>query len=369
MDSRLHSVIESLDTFCVRVPLPEPIEALGMVICEREFVFARVQAGSFIGTGFGLARQAGIDRVVQRHLAPLVVGQPASTIRAIWDTARASVRMIGEQGLFARALSVVDIALWDLLGHMLGAPLWRILGGASAQIPCLAIMGYYRQNDPVSAVRREAEKLAAAGYQRFKLPFGAGTELDRRRLSALHEVVGENALVAVDASAAFDSLKAAQAAWRSVERFNLAFLEDPFPASQWELAVHLAQSGDIRVAFGESISSPAILQKLGAMDGVDILRPDATYQLGVTGYMQGIAAALENRVPIFPHYFPDLHAPLVGALGGMMIEESPLEADTVGFRQLRAAQPDIRDGIWHLSDKPGFGIEWDEDALLRFRVT
>lgn len=362
------STIDSIEVFHVRVPLPEPIKALGSVITSRDFIFARVQAGGKFGTGFGLARQTGIDRMVRKHIAPRVVGKPASAIRQIWNESRDSVRMIGEQGIFARGLAVVDIALWDLLGNLLNTPLWRLLGGASAQVPCLAITGYYREDDPVGAVRREAEKLVAAGYQLFKLPFGAGTELDLKRLSAIREVVGENALVAVDASAAFDNIKSALDAWRPVEKLNIAFLEDPFPESKWELAIHFAQTTSVKIAFGESMSSPAIIQRLGAADGVDVLRPDATHQMGITGYLQGLAPALENRVPIYPHYFPDIHAPLVGALGGMMIEESPIECDTVGFRQLRATQPDIRDGIWHLTEKPGLGIDWDEDAIKRFRL-
>jgi L-alanine-DL-glutamate epimerase-like enolase superfamily enzyme len=365
------STIDSLDVFHVRVPLPEPIKALGSVIRSRDFIFARAQAGGKTGTGFGLARQAGIDRMIRQHIAPRVVGKPASAIRQIWTESRDSVRMIGEQGIFARALAVVDIALWDLLGSLLDTPLWCLLGGASPQVPCLAITGYYREDDPVGAVRREAEKLVAAGYQKFKLPFGAGAELDMKRLSVIREVVGQDALVAVDASAAFETIKAALDAWRPVENLNIAFLEDPFPESKWELAIRFAQTTDIKIAFGESMSSPAIIQRLGADDGVDVLRPDATHQMGITGYLQGIAPALENRTPIFPHYFPDIHAPLVGALGapgGLMVEESPVECDTVGFRQLRATQPDIRDGIWHLTEKPGLGIEWDEDALKRFRL-
>jgi D-arabinonate dehydratase len=360
--------IESVEAFHVRVPLPEPIEALGSLITSRDFVFARVHAGGHVGTGLGLARQAGIDCMIQQHIAPRVKGKPAGAIREIWNGARDSVRMIGEQGIYARALAVVDIALWDLFGQLLDTPLWRILGGFSAQIPCVAIMGYYRKDDPVGAVRREAEKLVTAGYQRFKLPFGAGTELDLKRLTAIREVVGDSAMVGVDASAAFDNIKSALDAWKPVEKLNINFLEDPFPESKWELAIRFARTTHVKIAFGESISSPAIIHRLGGADGVDILRPDATHQMGVTGYLQGIAPALENDTPIFPHYFPDIHAVLGGALGAMMIEESPVEADTVGFRQLRAAQPDIRDGIWHLTDRPGFGIEWDEDALQKFRL-
>lgn len=363
----LSTPIEKIEAFRVSTPLLGPLLVWNRTITTREFVFARVYAGGKVGTGFGLTRGADVDRVIERQIAPLAIGQ--CSIRAVWEAARASVRMTGEQGIFARALAAVDIALWDLLGHLVDAPLWRLLGGNSAAIPCLAIAGYYRPSDPVESVRRDAEALLKAGYTRFKIPVGVDADLDARRLAAMREVIGESALLAVDAGGVFDSVKDALAYWRRLEPYGVAFLEDPFREGAWEMAIQLAQTTGIKVAFGESIASPGIVQRLGAAGGVDIVRPDATLQMGITGYMQGVAVALENRVPVYPHYFPDIHAPLVGALGGWVVEESPVEADTVGFRVLRAAQPHISDGVWHLGDRPGLGIMWDEDALAALRVT
>ncbi|MCS6848990.1 MAG: mandelate racemase/muconate lactonizing enzyme family protein [Anaerolineae bacterium] len=359
--------IESLDAFRVVVPLPEPLFVWGKVITEREFVFACAHAGGQTGIGYGLGRVAGIVEIIERHLKPLVVGRPAHAIRPAWDAARRAMRMVGEDGAFARALSVVDLALWDLHAKLLGTPMWKLLGGDRRDVPCIAIAGYYRPDDPLGKVRRDAEALAAAGYTRFKMPIGEDRDLDVQRVRAMREVVGKDALIGVDASGAFDSVKQALDAWRAIERFDIAFLEDPFPAGSWQLAIALAQRGDMRVAFGESLSAPGAIQALGSPDGMDIVRPDATHQMGLTGYLQAIAPALESRKTIFPHYFPDVHAPLVAALGGAWIEESPAEADTVGFRLLRAEQPVIRSGVWHVGERPGFGIVWDEEALQRFR--
>ncbi len=360
-------LIESLEVFRVVVPLPEPLFVWGKVITKRELVFVRVHSNGQTGTGYGLGRVAGIVEIVERHLEPLVVGRPAHAIRPIWDAARQAMRMIGECGAFARALSIVDIALWDLHARLLGTPIWKLLGGERRDIPCIAIAGYYQPDDPIGRVQRDAEALTAAGYTRFKIPIGEDSDLDVRRVRALREIVGRDAMIGVDASGCFDTIKAATAAWRALEPFDIAFFEDPFPANRWPLAVELARSGAMRVAFGESLSAPDAIQALGLHHGVDIVRPDATHQLGLTGYMQGIATALEHRKTIFPHYFPDVHAPLVAAFGGAWVEESPAEADTVGFRVLRATQPQIHSGAWHIGERPGFEVTWNEDALERFR--
>lgn len=361
MSPMLSMPIESIDAFRVVTTLPAQLRVWGRPLTQREFVIVRIQAGGKVGTGYAFTRGMELDRVVMRQIAPLALGRPAGAIRAIWDAARAGARMTGDGGIFARGLALVDIALWDLLGQLSGAPLWRMLGGAQPAVPVVAICGYYRADDPVGAVRREAAILLATGYRKFKIPFGEDDRLDVQRVRALRETVGPAAQIGLDASGVFDTIKDALAAWRGVEQFDIDFFEDPFPAAEWELANTLAAVAPVKIAFGESITSPRIMQQLR----VDIQRPDATVLHGVTGFIQGIAPALERHAAILPHYYPDLHAPLSGAFGLTAIEESPAQADTAGFGVLRASQPDIRDGHWHLNERPGFGIDWDEDAIAR----
>ncbi len=359
----LNLIIDSLEIFRVIVPLPTPLRVWGKDIIQRVFLFVRVHAGDYTGTGFGLTRGMDLGSAIERQIKPLVLRQPVSAIRQIWNTARQGARMTGDTGIFARALSLVDTALWDLLGHVLGVPLWRMWGGAQQRVPCVAICGYYRREDSVAALRQEAERLLAAGYTRFKIPFGEDAVLDVQRVRTLREVSGPHAMIGLDASGIFNSCKDAVQAWRTVEAFDIAFLEDPFSAAQWELVPQLANSTPVKIAFGESITSPLIIQRLSSDMRIDIVRPDATVLHGISGFLQAVAPAVENGLAVFPHYYPDLHAPLAGALGLSMIEESPAEADTVGFGILRAQQPDIHDGHWHLTDRPGLGIVWDEEVL------
>lgn len=362
----LNVSITGIEALRVVVPLAERLSAPGVDVAEREYVVLRVEAGGIVGSGYGLTRGAQLDATIMRHLAPLVLGRPVGSIRAIWDAARQSVTMLGECGIFARSLSLVDIALWDLQAKLLGAPLWRLLGGAAAAVPCRAIMGYYRRDDSVGAVRRETERLLDAGYRAFKLPVGLDMSLDRQRLAALREVAGAEVKVAVDAAGVYRSVKDALAAWRWLEPFDIEFLEDPFPATAWRQAVRLAQVAPFKVAFGESVVAPENLGRLAGGEGVDILRLDVTAHLGVTGFMMFANMAIENRRHVFPHYFPDLHAPLAGALGAIEVEESPMLADTTGFGPLRATQPRIVDGLWLLGEESGFGLEWDDEALRRY---
>jgi len=362
----LQGIITEIKAYRVRVPLKKPLLVFGSVITEREWIFVEAHCNEQVGIGYGLTRGADLERIVQRQIVPHVSGQRIGAIRSIWQAARQSVRMIGEEGLFARALSVVDIALWDVQAKLLGVPLWRLLGGMSSKIPVVAIAGYY-QDDPVGAVRRDAENLLKAGYQTFKIPFGANRDLDHQRIAAFREVAGETVSLGLDAGAAFSTVKEALSALHPLSAFNIWFLEDPFSAAQWPLAAVLADKTPLPIAFGESISSLSTLHTLVGPAGVDILRLDATHQLGITGTLGVVSAAHEHAKMVFPHYFPDIHSVLVGGVGGSMIEESPAEADTVGFQVLRASQPHIAEGFWHLSERPGLGIDWDFDAIEHYK--
>ena len=352
--------IERVETQLVRVTLPHALRVWGREITTREFVFVRAYAGGAVGVGFAFTRGMPLDVVVDKQLAPLAVGRVAGETRAFWNAARAAARMTSETGIYMRALSLVDMALWDLHGKLVGLPLWKMLGGTRACVPCLAICGYYRpgadwKSASLRAVEEEAERLVAAGYTRFKIPFGEDIDLDVARITTLRRVVGPRALVGLDASGMFDSVKQVERAWTRIADLGVDFFEDPFPADRPELAAELARRLPVAVAYGESITSPLVLQQLAEGAALDILRPDVTVIGGVTGFAQAIAPALERRARIFPHYYPDLHAPLAAAFGLEMIEESPPEADTVALNQLRAAPPVIRDGCWQLSEEPGIG--------------
>lgn len=354
--------IERIETQLVSVTLPHPLRVWGREITRREFVFVRAHAGGAVGVGFAFTRGMPLDDVVDRQIAPFAIGRAAGATRAVWNAARAAARMTGESGIYMRALSLVDMALWDLHGKLTGLPLWKMLGGARDGVPCLAICGYYRpgvdwKSASLRAVEEEGRRLVAAGYTRFKIPFGEDIELDVARISALRRIVGPAAVIGLDASGVFDSVKQAERAWSTIDDLGVDFFEDPFPADRPELAEELARRLPVAVAYGESITSPLALQRLAEGAALDILRPDATVLGGVTGFAQAVAPALERRARVFPHYYPDIHAPLAAAFGLEMIEESPPQAETVALDQLRGAPP-IRDGRWQLSDEPGFGVNW-----------
>lgn len=106
--------------------------------------------------GVGSASSAyGLAAIVNRDFAPLLVGQDPRDVSRLWDVMYNTPRegyaldrghvlpQLGRRGLSISAVAGVDLALWDLLGKSLGAPVWRLLGGRRAErMPAYASGGW-----------------------------------------------------------------------------------------------------------------------------------------------------------------------------------------------------------------------------------
>ncbi len=104
---------------------------------SREYLLVRIEtdAGAS-GLGVGMTRGAPVAEIVERNLAPLLVGRDPLMIEQLWHRLYDRNLTIAGQGIFMRALCAVDIALWDIKGHAgrpadLGPPWRRSRAGAS----------------------------------------------------------------------------------------------------------------------------------------------------------------------------------------------------------------------------------------------
>ncbi len=173
-DRRLIAVrITGVRTVTCEIALPVPIVMGELRFDAREYIVVVIETDQGIsGVGFGMTRGAPVAAIVERNLAPLLIGQDAFLTEAIGARLTDRNLTIAGRGIFARALSAVDIALWDIKGQVTGQPIWRLLGGARERIP-LAVAGGYA--DPA----RTLDDLAPRS-QRLRRP-GHRAGQDRRR--------------------------------------------------------------------------------------------------------------------------------------------------------------------------------------------
>jgi D-arabinonate dehydratase len=146
------------------------------------------------------------------------------------------------------AISGIDIALWDLLGKELGAPIYKLLGGSPKSIKGYITGGYYREGKGIRELVEEVRGYIRQGFRTVKIKVG-GLELreDLKRLKTLRDEFGEDLEIAVDANNVY-SFNEALKAGREFEKLGVIFFEEPILTDHPDLSAELARALDIPIA-------------------------------------------------------------------------------------------------------------------------
>ncbi|MBL9129068.1 MAG: mandelate racemase/muconate lactonizing enzyme family protein, partial [Verrucomicrobiales bacterium] len=99
---------------------------------EISWLWVRVHTDDgLVGLGETYPLAQACEAVIHHQLAPLLLGRDPRAIDRLWADMKLACETFGHQGAEMRAISAVDIALWDLLGKICGQPVYQLLGGAS----------------------------------------------------------------------------------------------------------------------------------------------------------------------------------------------------------------------------------------------
>jgi L-alanine-DL-glutamate epimerase-like enolase superfamily enzyme len=259
------------------------------------------------------------------------------------------------------AIGGIDIALWDIKGKAANMPVYRLLGSARQEVFTYATGGYYVEDAPLTACAEELGGFVAAGYRAVKLKTG-GLSMDEElvRIRATREAIGD-ALFMLDMNAPYDVQECIRFA-KAVEQYGIFWLEEPL---HWYLQpadyVRLAAATSIPLAHGEREWHRFTIRDFITSGAIRFIQFDATRHAGFTEALRIAALAEQHGVCIAPHSAPHVHAHIVSAFGARAFaaeshgdpERNPIH------HGLYTEGPTVRDGMLHLNDLPGFGIEVD----------
>jgi len=157
--------IRSVKATPVAVPLAVPTRIATREVVAREFVLVEIETDDGVtGVGYTYTGTTGgrlCSTFIDDYVAPRLVGGPALAPERVWAALFQEHLLIGRHGFLLRALSAVDIALWDLMGKVTDQPLYRLLGGFRDAVPACTSGGYYRAGDPLENIEREFTLLSA----------------------------------------------------------------------------------------------------------------------------------------------------------------------------------------------------------------
>lgn len=350
-------VISAVSVVTVRAPLPVTISFGPWVMEHREFALCRIEAADGnVGTAFVYTRDGPLAAFVRQNIAHHYVGQPYGDPEELHWRAAFSNNAVLANGLGLRALSLVDLAAWDLAARAEEKSIAGYLGGRLRPLPATAIIGYPPQLTP-DEVAAQVEDLQAKGWRRFKQPIAGTLAATRDRLRAAREAMGPDGWLGIDCNWVFKSAGEAIDFARSIEDVNLAWIEDVVPPGNARKVAEIRAGAGVPVAMGDEQGGSYHPESLLAHGAVDVARVDVTTNGGITRLRQILSDIDEGGVRFAPHMFAHTHSRVFAALG---YDDVPIEWGVPGSGVDQYAdslpQPIVRDGLMEpLADEPGLG--------------
>jgi L-alanine-DL-glutamate epimerase-like enolase superfamily enzyme len=372
--------IESVDLYYLAMP-----QVLDIGDGSQDTLLVRVQAGGYEGWGECEASPltslaswvCPMSHSACKPVRDSVLGQRLDDVD---DIARinAEVRANSLDLLQAdHTLSGIDIALWDLLGHRLSEPVYRLLGFTEAY-PKLPYASVLFGDEPQGTLVK-AREARAAGYRAAKFgwgPYGRGSvQDDTDQVAAAREGLGPEGALLVDAGTVWlDDVAKAAERLPALRQGGATWLEEPFVSGATAAYAKLAAlAGPVKLAGGEGSHTPYMAMHMIDHAEIGYVQIDAGRVGGITSAREVAAYADARDVQYVNHTFTSqlaLSASLQPYAGYQAWElcEFPVESSAMA----RAITPRglVRDqeGMVHLPDAPGLGLEVDTRAIWPYRV-
>jgi L-alanine-DL-glutamate epimerase-like enolase superfamily enzyme len=353
MSTDISAAITAVRTSVFRFPTPSP-EADGTFAWDATTaVTVEVEAGDRTGLGWTYSSPAAAA-VVDDELAKVLHGHDASDIPGAWRALHRAGRNLGTRGLFAQALSAVDIALWDLKARLLGQPLADLFGRLRDRVPVYGSGGFTTFDD--AQLTEQVRGWQAAGCTAMKIKIGEswGSRVDRdlERVGRLRELAGNDTALMVDANGGYSPGQARRVG-AVLDEMGVVWFEEPVSSDDVPALELLRGVLRCDVAAGEYVSDDRDAARL--LPAVDCLQLDATRCGGYTGWQRCAALAAAAGLQVSGHCAPALHAPVAAAAPRLRHVEwfadharlEPLLVDGV---------PPVVDGAMVPNRTPGHGM-------------
>jgi L-rhamnonate dehydratase len=330
-----------------------------------------------IGLGNAALAPHVTKEVIDRYLAPLLIGHDPWDSEFLWQHMYRKTMAFGRKGIGMVAISALDIAIWDLLGKSAKQPVYRLLGGRTkTKIPVYASRLY---STPLDQLAEEARRYKTQGYKAMKLRFGwgptDGADGMRRNVDlvrTVREAVGEGIDVMADAYMGW-TLDYAKRMLPLLEPFHLRWLEEAVIPDDIHGYAALKAAGRVPIAGGEHEFTLYGFRDLLEARALDYIQFDTNRVGGITQARKIAALAEAHGVPVIPHagQMHNYHL-VMASLNSPMAEYFPIVDVEVGnelFWYIFDGEPKPTDGCIDLDPQvPGLGLTVNESALRDFTV-
>ena len=316
------SKIAKLEVATVEAELPAPVIFGDWVMRTREFVVVKVTLDSGVeGWGFTLTRDGAVAEHIRKTLRNIYVGTFSKDLETTFKIAQRRSLASHSAGIGLRALSIVDLALWDACSKEAEQSISTFLKGGRPPMPATAIVGYPPATMGPQEVFEQVTDLYSSGWRRFKAPVGPSNVSTAERLKAARRAAPD-AWIGCDAAWIFNDVAGAMELLNLLDDVNLGWFEDIFPPGNAQVVSDLRASTKIPIAMGDEQGGIYYPEALIAKSAIDVVRIDLTCMGGITGGRRIVDECLKAKTAFSAHMFAHVHSQVFGAWG---FTEVPIE--------------------------------------------
>lgn len=355
------------------MPLEKPFHGGTYTISSRATIIVNVFTDEgIIGEAFaGDQKKNGKDicNLIEGELKKSIVGEDLFCIDKLWNKMFVSTVMAGDKYAQLQAISLIDMALWDAVGKAAKQPLYKILGGYKNKIPIISIGGYYQEGKTLKDFGKEIVSYKEREMAGVKFKVGrVNVEEDVERVKTARDAAGEYFIIAVDANKAWTSKQAIKFA-KLAEKYNIAWLEEPVHWYDFNKEMKIVRDAiDIPLTAGQSEITRFGCRNLMEAGAIDICNVDSSICGGITEWMKIADLADIYHVLMAHHEEWQIAMHLFGAIPhGTYIEcfADPLRDPLFDNFVLNKK---IKRGYVEIPNKPGLGLELNEEIIKRYQV-
>ncbi|MGM9642504.1 MAG: galactonate dehydratase [Eubacteriales bacterium] len=309
------------------------------------------------------------------HIKEYLVGKDPRQIEKHWHDIYRDAYWRGGAVLMS-ALSAVEMAMWDILGKSLGVPVYQLLGGKVHEKVRIYVNGWFAGAKEPDEFAQKAKIAVARGVTAMKWdPFGknylniSNADLDKalRNIAAVREAVGNDVDLLIEGHGRFNIPTAIKIA-QELAQFKPMFFEEPVPPDNLDALRAVRDKSPVAIAAGERLYTRWDYKPMFDNPAADYIQPDISHAGGIME-LKKIAAEAECRyIPFAPH---NPSGPVANAATLQLAATCPnfeileiMYSDVEWRGDVTNEALEYKDGYITIPDKPGLGIEIDENACL-----
>ena len=350
-----------------------------MVDCFRtNWVFVKVYTDDGID-GVGEAtleyKEKALVGAVE-HIKEVLVGENPLDTEKHWHNIYRDAYWRGGAVLMS-ALSAVEMALWDILGKSLNAPVYQLLGGKVNEKVRIYVNGWFAGAKEPEEFGEKAKIAVQRGVTAMKWdPFGksyleiSNKDLDKalRCVAAVREAAGPDVDLLIEGHGRFNIATGIKIA-KELEQFNPMFFEEPTPPDSIDALLEVKKKSPVPISAGERAYTRWEYQRFLEKRCADFIQPDISHAGGISELRKIGAMSEPYYVGFAPH---NPSGPVANAATLQLAACSPnfsileIMYSDVDYRK-DVTNEDLKyeDGFMFIPDKPGLGIEINEEECLK----